>query len=81
MPIYEYKCKDCGKITEILFKSRDEKVELNCRHCGSKNLVKQISTPGAIRMGNGQSSGATCCGRGEPCDTPPCSADGSCHRI
>jgi putative FmdB family regulatory protein len=43
MPIFEYKCSDCGKITEVLVKgSRSPKPA--CEHCGSKNTKKQFST-------------------------------------
>lgn len=80
MPIYEYKCKDCNKITEIFLKSKDDKETPVCKHCGSKKLTKQISAPGAVIMGNSHPKGTTCCGRTERCDTPPCSSNGVCKR-
>ncbi len=76
MPIYEYKCKDCGKVIEIL-KKGSESVE--CPECGSKNLEKLISRPGAILM-ESSSHPTTCCGRTEPCDRPPCADTGVCRR-
>jgi len=44
MPIYEYKCGKCGKISEFLenFSSGPEK-EKSCVYCGSKKLEKQLS--------------------------------------
>jgi putative FmdB family regulatory protein len=42
VPIYEYKCDDCGKITELL-ESSDSKGERKCAHCGSTKLAKQFS--------------------------------------
>ena len=78
MPIYEYSCENCGKITEILVnKEKDDTV---CKYCGSVRLKKLISVPGAIIMGNPESKGTTCCGRDERCDTPPCSDNGICKR-
>jgi len=80
MPIYEYKCEDCNKITEIFLKSKDDKEIPVCKYCGSKKLTKQISVPGAVIMGSSYPKGTTCCGRTERCETPPCSSDGVCKR-
>ncbi len=45
MPMYDYKCLDCGKESLIILtiKQRDAG-EAKCPACGSKN-VKQIYTP------------------------------------
>lgn len=43
MPIYEYKCVKCGKISEFL-QSGSGKVGLKCEHCGGTKLEKQFST-------------------------------------
>ena len=43
MPIFEYKCKDCGKTTEVLVASARAKKPA-CEHCGSKQTEKQFST-------------------------------------
>ncbi len=42
MPIFEYKCVDCGKISEFLEKAGSKKNH-KCEHCGSSNLEKQFS--------------------------------------
>jgi putative FmdB family regulatory protein len=42
MPIYEYKCDDCGKVTELL-ESSGNKTQRKCAHCGSDKLTKQLS--------------------------------------
>ncbi|HBG77746.1 MAG TPA: hypothetical protein DDW84_02695 [Phycisphaerales bacterium] len=42
MPIFEYKCEKCGKISEFLEKA-DSKSEHTCSHCGGKKLAKQFS--------------------------------------
>ena len=41
MPIYEYKCDDCGKITELL-ENAGNKGERKCAHCGSTKLAKRF---------------------------------------
>jgi len=80
MPIYEYKCQDCGKVTEVFVRSIQKKIDISCPNCQSKNLQKIFSTPSAVRMGNPSLKGSTCCGRTERCETPPCSTDGTCRR-
>ena len=77
MPIYEYRCLECGKISEIFLRSSNESVA--CPICGSKNLEKLLSASYAIKM-NAPVPGRTCCGRTERCERPPCSLDGSCRR-
>lgn len=41
MPIYEYKCKDCGHKFEVLVYSGDAKI--TCEKCGSENSDKLMS--------------------------------------
>jgi putative FmdB family regulatory protein len=43
MPIFEYKCSECGGISEFL-EPHDSKKPKVCPHCGSRELVRQIST-------------------------------------
>lgn len=46
MPLFEYKCEDCGaEFEEIVMTSGDE---ILCRNCRSKN-VKKLMSAGAIR--------------------------------
>jgi putative FmdB family regulatory protein len=66
MPIFEYKCSDCGKVSEFLEKA-DSKADHTCPACGGKNLTKQFSTfsavakqPSAPNKCHSCSSGRTC---------------------
>jgi len=77
MPIFTYRCKDCGHIFDFLVVKKSEKAQ--CAKCKSSNIEKQITAPASIRMGMIPLKGTTCCGKSERCDTPPCS-DGSCTR-
>jgi putative FmdB family regulatory protein len=43
MPIYEYKCTDCGKLTSVFTRAVTSPVEAQCRHCGSKKLERSLS--------------------------------------
>lgn len=36
MPIYEYKCKSCGRLTSEFFKSASSEKAPACQHCGAK---------------------------------------------
>jgi len=51
MPIYEYECRKCGKITEAFQKITDPPIE-KCELCGGK-LVKLISNTSFILLGDG----------------------------
>ena len=42
MPIYEYKCAQCGTIFEKILTSAEHPVQ--CRSCGSEQVERQIST-------------------------------------
>ena len=82
MPIFEYKCKDCGKISNFLEGVGQGDIEKKCKHCGSENLEKIFSSINVSSGGKmiGSQDGLTCCGGTERCEKPPCSDDGSCKR-
>ena len=78
MPIYDFKCKKCGKVSEVFVRSADSQ-DVSCPDCGSSNLERLFSSSYLVKTGS-PSSGATCCGRAERCETPPCSSGEGCHR-
>jgi putative FmdB family regulatory protein len=80
MPIYEYRCVDCGKVSEILQRSLTQEERPVCAHCGSIKMERMISSLGSIVMGGSSLPGTTCCGREERCSSPPCSEGGVCRR-
>ena len=71
MPIYEYKCGDCGKTTEFLEGVGQGKIKKKCEYCGGTQLKKIFSAVN-ITISGGQ-DGKTCCGRDERCDASHCS--------
>jgi len=77
MPIYDYRCGQCGQVCEVFQRSRDEK-PAKCPSCGSEGLERLVSAFSVL--GSGTSGGTTCCGRDTRCDSPPCSADDVCRR-
>jgi putative FmdB family regulatory protein len=79
MPIYEYRCHQCGATTEFLVGMGSKNQSLSCKQCGSPKLEKMISVSNSSK-GEKRQSGHTCCGKEERCSTPPCSTGGSCRR-
>jgi putative FmdB family regulatory protein len=51
MPIYTYKCKNCGKVTEK-FKSMNSNGSEKCEHCSSETSMV-FSPAGIIFKGSG----------------------------
>ena len=43
MPIYEFVCRDCGELTNVLVKTVGSSYEAHCRHCDSANVERTIS--------------------------------------
>jgi putative FmdB family regulatory protein len=78
VPIYDFKCRDCGVVSEVFLRSEHGRANA-CPSCGSPNLERMISGSYAVRTG-AKTAGNTCCGRAERCDSPPCHTDHGCHR-
>ena len=78
MPIYDFKCRDCGNVSEILVRNADGQ-GIRCPDCSSENIEKLVSASYMIRM-DAPAPGSTCCGRSERCETPPCSTGDTCRK-
>jgi len=75
MPIYEYKCQDCGTKFEKLLRHSDEVAGLDCPSCGRKHLTQEFSTFAA------HANGAPGHGTEAPvCPSGMCSNPGFCGR-
>ncbi len=46
MPIYEYRCEDCGEKFEKLVRANADEIELICPNCDSKHTKKLFSVFG-----------------------------------
>ena len=44
MPIYEYRCQDCRRVSAVLTYSWSASAEPQCKHCGGAKLTKLISS-------------------------------------
>ncbi|MCX7974777.1 MAG: zinc ribbon domain-containing protein [Candidatus Aminicenantes bacterium] len=49
MPIYEYRCQDCGKISSFLTLSVSQTIEPICARCGSSRMKKLVSRVAVFR--------------------------------
>jgi putative FmdB family regulatory protein len=78
VPLFDYLCLDCGKLSEILVTGSEDQVQ--CKTCGSDKLKKMISAYSSL-SGRSMSKfpgpgDTTCCG-----STPTsasCAGPGSC---
>jgi putative FmdB family regulatory protein len=78
MPLYEYRCSECGKKSEELVLAGDAAHEPACPSCGSKKMARLLSTFAAHGGSTGESDFAGLpCGDGE-CGPEQCGMAGSC---
>jgi putative FmdB family regulatory protein len=71
MPLFEFICKDCGKPFEKIVPRYDS--EVDCKHCNSVNVEKQLSVFAVAGSSSSSSAGdfaadAGCgrCGAAQP---------------
>ncbi len=43
MPIYEFKCLNCNEHIEVLLMKYNNRVEMKCNNCNSRDLEKILS--------------------------------------
>jgi len=79
VPIYEYKCLECGGIAEVLSIAPSDDQSVTCPACGGRRMERLISGSYMVQIGSRQ-PGKTCCGRAERCEKPPCSTSDTCSR-
>lgn len=58
MPIYEYQCKACGEIFDVLVLNPEDLEEARCESCGGRELARRVSGPGLVRSRSDARSGA-----------------------
>jgi len=49
MPIFEYRCEACGKISEFLLIRTDETFIPQCKRCKSKKMTRVLSKVRVVR--------------------------------
>ncbi len=48
MPIFEFKCLNCGEEFEVLLKSKEEIGDVKCKVCGSSQVERLMSVVNSI---------------------------------
>lgn len=70
MPVYEYQCDKCGKVTESLRRMSDADGPLACEHCGSRKMHRMhsvFSAASGVSASGGEAMPMGGCGRcGDP---------------
>lgn len=83
MPIYEYRCTDCGCEQEVLRKISDAPLT-TCPQCGKESFSKQLSAPGFQLKGTGwyasdfKNAGKPAAPK-EEAPAAPCATGCACH--
>jgi putative FmdB family regulatory protein len=70
MPIFEYKCQECGAKFEKLIYREGAEAELVCPECGKQDLKRELSTFAAHTSGAASTSKLPQCPSGGVCRTP-----------
>jgi len=61
MPIYEFRCRRCGKITEKLCRLEESGEDLPCSYCTERELQKIFSLiQRPARSGESSAAGGSC---------------------
>ena len=79
MPLFDYLCLDCGRVSEMLLIGSSEEPE--CPECGCRHLKRMLSAPSSL-SGVAQHSlpgvkDTACCGSA-PGQGAGCAGPGSC---
>ncbi|MFH2145967.1 MAG: zinc ribbon domain-containing protein [Candidatus Omnitrophota bacterium] len=77
MPIYEYQCRKCKKVSEFLVGVVCGKTEIKCKFCGSKLMKKVIPTSFSAGKAAAKDKFSSCAGSSS-CRDAPCRAKGIC---
>jgi putative FmdB family regulatory protein len=56
MPIYEYKCNNCGNCFERIVFASDDESSFECDKCGKKDIERLVSA--FSRVNSGQEGGS-----------------------
>jgi putative FmdB family regulatory protein len=64
MPVYEYRCKDCGDKFEVLRSIKDADKPISCQYCQGLNTQRALSLCYSQSEGHTHSSGGGCAGCG-----------------
>ena len=72
MPLYEFECKSCDNVVELLVRSTAD--QSACPSCGNADLQRVLSIPSAPSVRS--KSGLPVAGAGDSCGAPRCCGGG-----
>lgn len=49
MPIYEYRCEDCSRVSSLFVRSLRASFEPRCEHCGSARVERKMSAVARLK--------------------------------
>lgn len=49
MPIYEYRCEDCGRVSSFLVRNLRDPLPPRCKRCQSEKMTRLISRVARVR--------------------------------
>ncbi len=75
MPIYDYRCNDCGTTYDVFHKVREVREDIICPSCRSTNHTRLLSAPNVSV--SGRSASSTTESFPSSCDTDGC-CGGAC---
>lgn len=72
MPIYEFRCAECGHVQEIIVSSSSDTVQMKCKECQGEVLERILSRVSyAMGSSSGEATGPSAttktCGPGKSC--------------
>ena len=76
MPIYEYECQKCKRVSEFLVGVSQTKEQIQCKYCKSKKMTKKISS-GLVSKGS-KTKQDFCAQKGPCSSNPSCMYGGGC---
>lgn len=74
MPLFEFKCRECGHEFESLVTTRTV-ADVRCPQCENKSLERVIALPATGRVAENRPS-SNCTSDGPPCGAPWCGRKG-----
>ena len=54
MPIYEYRCEKCKRLSSFLLLRTTEEIDPYCKHCESKDVTRVISRVAVLKSEEGR---------------------------
>ncbi|HTP79228.1 MAG TPA: zinc ribbon domain-containing protein [Bacteroidota bacterium] len=75
MPIYDYRCGECGSTYDVLHKTREIETDVICPSCGSARAVKLMSVPAAVTRTQSAGPRQDSCALGDDCCGGVCSSN------